>query len=41
MTSQEKEKMKNRGDWSFANFDYWNLQAQYLKPLKDFLQKNI
>ena len=41
MTSQEKEKMKNRGDWSFGNFDYWNLQTQYLKPLIDFLQKNV
>ena len=34
------DKLK-RGDWSFGNFDYWDLQTQYLKPLKDFLQKNI
>ena len=28
----------NRGDWSFENANYWNLDCDYISPLKDFLK---
>ncbi|MGB1205895.1 MAG: DUF3226 domain-containing protein [Chitinophagales bacterium] len=33
---KQKERFK-RGDFFFENEKYWNLKADYLKPLKDFL----
>lgn len=36
----QKEKFK-AGNWDFQNTEYWNLDAEYLKPLKDFFLNNI
>lgn len=36
-----KEEIKNKGFWDFENPEYWNMQAEYLKPLIAFLQKNV
>ena len=38
-TNTQKEQIKNKGLWGFENSEYWNMQAVYLEPLKDFLQK--
>lgn len=38
---RQKEKMKNKGDWSFNNATFWDLNAQYLTNLKAFLLANI
>ena len=40
-TNTQKEQIKNKGLWDFENSEYWNMQAVYLEPLKDFLQKNV
>lgn len=40
-SNRKNEQMKNNGFWDFTNSEYWNLQAPYLDPLKDFLQKNL
>lgn len=37
----EKERFKNGKDFFFNNSNYWNLNSEYLAPLKKFLQKNI
>lgn len=29
------------GDWQFTNKEYWNLDAEYLLPLKEFIQNSI
>ncbi len=36
---QEKELFKNRHQWSFKNKDYWDLRANALIPLKQFLSQ--
>lgn len=33
----ENEKIKS-GDWSFHNLEYWDLDSEYLTPLKEFLE---
>lgn len=30
-----------RGDWLFDNKDYWDLNVEDLRPLKDFLKENL
>lgn len=30
-----------KGDWLFENKDYWNLDIDALKPLKEFLEANL
>lgn len=37
----DRERFKNRKDFFFDNPEYWNLDAGYLSPLKEFLQKAI
>ena len=29
------------GDWQFTNKEYWNLDAEYLLPLKEFILNSI
>lgn len=45
MTAQKlPQRLRNRlgsGDWLFDNRDYWNLDVDALKPLKDFLAMNL
>lgn len=36
-TKSEYEDFK-KGNWSFLDKKYWNLDSEYLKPLKDFLK---
>lgn len=36
-TQKEYDAFK-KGDWSFTDEQYWNLNSDYLKPLKNFLQ---
>lgn len=36
----QKEKFKT-GNWDFLNKEYWNLDAEYLNPLKDFITSHI
>lgn len=38
---KEKERFKNQKDFFFDNPTYWNLESEYLYPLKTFLQKII
>lgn len=38
MTRKEKE-LLSKGYWAFENKDYWNLNSEYINPLKDFLGK--
>lgn len=40
-SNTQKEQIKHKGLWGFENSEYWNMQAIYLEPLKDFLQKNV
>lgn len=35
------EKFKNKKEWEFGNPEYWNLQSESLKPLKEFLSNAI
>lgn len=37
---KERERIKG-GNWDFQNFKYWNLDAEYLKPLKEFIGKHV
>lgn len=37
--SNSKWKRLGSGDWQFANSNYWNLEIDYLNPLKDFLTR--
>lgn len=37
----ERERFKNSKEFFFDNSKYWNLNAEYLSPLKDFLQQAI
>nr|WP_314692585.1 DUF3226 domain-containing protein [uncultured Prevotella sp.] len=39
MTNSKRRKLGN-GEWMFDNAEYWNLESDYLKPLKDFLQQH-
>lgn len=32
-------KLFSKGYWAFENKEYWNLDVEYLKPLKKFLGK--
>ncbi|GAK35623.1 DUF3226 domain-containing protein [Bacteroides graminisolvens] len=34
-------KMFKKGDWRFNQTDLWNLDVDYLTPLKDFLSSNL
>ncbi len=37
---KERERIKG-GNWDFQNVKYWNLDAEYLKPLKEFIGKHV
>ncbi|ERJ77108.1 hypothetical protein J5A56_06890 [Prevotella melaninogenica] len=39
MTNSKRRKLGN-GEWMFDNAEYWNLESDYLKPLKEFLQQH-
>lgn len=39
-SQKEREKLK-RGDWDFLNSKYWQLDSDYLKPLKEFVGRHI
>ena len=39
--SNTKWKKLGSGDWQFAYPEYWNLDAEYLQPLKDFLYSHL
>ncbi|MHB9292266.1 hypothetical protein Holit_01362 [Hollandina sp. SP2] len=39
-TKKEKEKIKER-ERDYKNKDHWNLDSEFLNPLKDFLSKYI
>lgn len=39
MSSSMRRKLGN-GEWMFDNAEYWNLESDYLKPLKEFLQQH-
>lgn len=38
---KEREKFKNRKEFFFDNPNYWDLNAEYLNPLKAFLLKSL
>ena len=40
-TRQQKENLKNKGDWMFDNPQFWDLNAAALQPLKDFLEHHL
>lgn len=37
-SNTENESFK-KGCWSFTDSKYWNLESDYIRPLKDFLKK--
>ena len=39
--SNTKWKRLGNGEWQFDNPNYWNLDAAYLQPLKDFLYNHF
>ena len=39
--NEKNLKEVKKGNWFFNNKKYWNLDAPYLFPLKDFLEKNV
>lgn len=39
--SNTKWKKLGNGEWQFDNPNYWNLDAAYLQPLKDFLYNHF
>ena len=39
MSSSKRRKLGN-GEWMFDNAEYWDLNSDYLKPLKEFLQQH-
>lgn len=39
--SRKKDQQFKSGNWFFDNTDYWNLEAEALLPLKNFLKENI
>lgn len=39
MSSSKRRKLGN-GEWMFDNAEYWDLESDYLKPLKAFLQQH-
>ena len=40
MSNTKNDEFK-KGNWFFDNNEYWDFDSEYLKPLKDFLLKNI
>ncbi len=40
-TRQQKENLKNKGDWMFDNHQFWDLNAAALQPLKNFLAHHL
>lgn len=40
-THKQREHFKNKGDWMFNNPQFWNLNAEALQPLKDFLEHHL
>lgn len=36
---KENEKIKS-GDWNFSNAEYWDLDSEYLEPLRRFIMKH-
>ena len=40
-TRQQKENLKNKGDWMFDNPQFWDLNAAALQPLKNFLAHHL
>lgn len=40
-TDPKDIKMFKKGDWRFNQTDLWNLDVDYLTPLKDFLSSNL
>lgn len=41
LSNSQRKKLSNTGEWFFNNEDFWDLNAEALIPLKDFLRKNI
>ncbi len=39
ISSSKRRKLGN-GEWMFDNAEYWSLESDYLKPLKEFLQQH-
>lgn len=39
--SKKQRDSLGQGKWLFDNKDYWDLDSEYLNPLKDFLKRNI
>ena len=39
--SKTKRDRLGQGQWLFENNDYWNLESEALKPLKDYLEDSI
>ena len=39
--SNRKWNLLGGGDWQFADSDYWNLDSEYLLPLKCFLESHL
>lgn len=39
--SQTKRNKLGSGQWMFDNMDYWNINAEGLQPLKDFLRQHL
>lgn len=40
-SNKRKENLKNKGQWHFECPEYWDLQNEYLYPLKSFLDNKI
>ena len=38
--SNSKRKRLGNGEWMFDNAEYWDLESDYLIPLKDFLREH-
>jgi len=39
--SRSKTERMKQGNWEFQNKNYWDLESEYLNPLKHFLLRNI
>ncbi len=39
--SRNEQEIFKRGNWNFLNEVYWNLEPDYLAPLKDFLRSHL
>lgn len=41
MSNKKFEDLKNKFNWQFENQEYWDLENEYLEPLKQFLKDNL